>query len=206
MEKTVIPALIAKTQRELNQRINAVKDFAGLLQLDFMDSKFVPNSSLDFDLNLPELRYEAHLMVEDPKKYIDKYLDKIEIFLIHFESVSAPGEMINYVKGKGKKAGLVINPETTVEKIRPYLDEIGQVLVMTVNPGFYGSRFLPETLEKVKELRRMKQGINIEVDGGITDKTIKQAADAGANLLVSGSFIFRAGNPGKAFERLKRLI
>ena len=206
MKKEIIPAIIAKTQEELDEAINKVKDFVSILQLDVMDGKFVPSHSLDFDLKLPNLRYEAHLMVAEPKKWIEKLLDRCEIFLVHFESCDNIPEIISFVKEKGKKIGLVINPETSVDKIKEYLDEIEQVLVMTVNPGAYGSKFLPEMLEKVKQLRELKPGLNIEVDGGINADNIKMVADAGANMFVSGSYVVKAENVKEAVEKLMNPI
>ena len=101
---------------------------------------------------------------------------------------------------------MVINPPTKVGVIAPYLDKLDEVLVMTVYPGAYGAEFLPETLDKVKELRKLKPDLNIEVDGGITEKTIQQALEAGANLFVSGSFIMKSEQPEQSFEELKKLI
>lgn len=207
MKTEIIPALIAKTQEELDESVNKVKDYVKYLQLDVMDGQFVPNHSLDFKFELPENSCicEAHLMVAEPKEWIDKLWDIAELFLIHFESTDNIEEITDYVKQKGKKAGIVINPGTAVEEIEKYLDKIDQVLVMTVNPGAYGSKFLPETLEKVKKLRELKPNLNIEVDGSINADTIKQAADAGANLFVSGSFIVKSEDPEKAVQTLRKL-
>lgn len=207
MKTEIIPALIAKTQEELDESVNKVKDYVKYLQLDVMDGQFVPNHSLDFKFELPENSCicEVHLMVAEPKEWIDKLWDIAELFLIHFESTDNIEEITDYVKQKGKKAGIVINPGTAVEEIEKYLDKIDQVLVMTVNPGAYGSKFLPETLEKVKKLRELKPNLNIEVDGSINADTIKQAADAGANLFVSGSFIMKSEDPEKAVQTLRKL-
>jgi ribulose-phosphate 3-epimerase len=108
------------------------------------------------------------------------------------------------VKNKGKKIGFVLNPETSVQSLRNFIDEIDQVLIMTVNPGFYGSPFLPEMLDKIIELRNLKPELNIEVDGGITDKTIDLVDKAGANMFVSGSFIMKAENVNKPINNLKK--
>lgn len=207
MKTEIIPALIAKTQEELDESVNKVKDYVKYLQLDVMDGQFVPNHSLDFKFELPENSCicEAHLMVAEPKEWIDNLLDIAELFLVHFESNDAIGETIEYVRKKGKKVGIVINPDTSAEQIEEYLDRIDQVLVMTVNPGFYGSGFLPEMLDKVKKLRELKPNLNIEVDGSINADTIKQAADAGANLFVSGSFIVKSEDPEKAVQTLRKL-
>ena len=208
MEKIILPSIIAVTQEEVNKRINKVKDYAEWLQLDVMDGKFVPTHSLDFDFDLPETncRYEAHLMVNNPEDWINKHIEKVDALLFHIEPCKDPKKIIQIVKDKGKKIGLAINPETSLEKIKPYLDDIDEVIIMTVTPGFYGSPFLPEQLIKVKELRNLKPILNIEVDGGINDKTIKQASDAGANLFISGSYIVKSDDVQKAINTLKNLI
>jgi ribulose-phosphate 3-epimerase len=206
-DKIIIPAIIAKTQEEFDKNINKVKDHFEIFQLDFMDGDFVPNNSLDFDLKLPEgLKYEAHLMVKNPEKWIEKFIDTIEIFLIHFESTDKIKEIIDLTKDKGKKVGIVINPETEVAQIEKYLDDIDQVLVMSVNPGFYGSKFLPETLNKAKQIRELKPDLDIEVDGGITPDTINIADQSGVNMFVSGSYIVKSDDIAAAIENLKKKI
>jgi len=208
MKKMIIPAIIAKSQEELENNINKVKDFVDLIQLDFMDGKFVPNNSIDFDFELPETDclFEAHLMVNDPVKWTDKYHKKVDIILAHFESMDKPSKVIDFVRSKNKKVGFVLNPETPVSAIEEYLDDLDQVLIMTVVPGFYGSSFLPEILDKISELRRLKTNLNIEVDGGVTDKTIGLVDKAGANMFVSGSYIVKSDNIKNAIETLKKII
>ena len=204
----IIPAIIANTQSELNERLDKVKDIVSTVQLDIMDNRFVPNTSLWFDYLLPEskLIYEAHLMIMHPKKWILTHLETIDIFLVHYESSDDIDSMIKMVKNVEKSIGLVINPETPVEKIYPYVDKIDQILVMTVNPGFYGSPFLPNTLLKIQNLHKLSARIDIEVDGGITDKTISSVAQAGANKFVSGSFIIKSPNPKIAINQLMKII
>ena len=204
-EKLIVPAIIAKTKDELNNRVNKVKDVVELIQLDVMDGKFVQNTSLDFDFNLPDTtcRFEAHLMINNPEEWINKNWTKVDTILVHYESCNEPNRVIDLVKNRKKQIGFAINPETPIKSIKQHLDEIDQVLVMTVNPGFYGSPFLPETLDKIAELRRMKPGLNIEVDGGITDSTIGAVDKAGANMFVSGSYIVKSENVKKAIDNLK---
>lgn len=204
MKKIIIPAIIAKSQEELEKSINRVKDYCPILQLDIMDGIFVPNHSLDFGFELPptECRYEAHLMVKEPEIWIDKLWEKVDTLLVHIESSKDPEKLISQWKNK-RKFGLVLNPETPIEKIEDYLDQIGQILIMTVNPGFYGSEFLPAALDKVKELRKVKPELDIEVDGGITPLTIGEADKAGANLFVSGSYVVKSENVKEALENLK---
>jgi ribulose-phosphate 3-epimerase len=208
MEKKIIPAIIAKNQDELNEKLSKVKDYFNLVQLDVMDNKFVPNTSLFFDFTLPNMncKFEAHLMVRNPSEWIEKNGKKVDTILVHFESEYNLDEIIKIVKNQGKKFGIVLNPETPVEKISSFIDELDQVLIMTVNPGFYGSPFLPEMLEKIRKVREMKTSIDIEVDGGVTDKTIGLVNKAGANMFVSGSYIVKSENISAAIEKLKKVI
>ncbi len=208
MKKVIIPAVIAKSQKELDGIFSKIKDSACLLQLDIMDSKFVPNSSLDFDFKLPQKKYkfEAHLMVEYPEKWVDENWEKVDIIIAHFESVKNPGKIIESVKKKEKKVAFALNPETDVEQIKKYLDDIDQVLIMTVHPGFYGSKFLPKTLNKVRWLRELRPDLDIEVDGGIKPGTIEEVSKAGANLFVSGSFIINSADIKESIKILENKI
>lgn len=208
MRKVIIPAVIAKTQEELDDILSRIKDSAGLLQLDVMDGKFVPNHSLDFDFRLPQRKcqYEAHLMIENPGKWIDANWMKVDTIIVHFESVMDPDRIIESARDKGKKIAFALNPETGIEQIRDYLDRIDQVLIMTVHPGFYGSKFLPETMAKIRELREVQSDLDIEVDGGITPDTIEEVNTAGANMFVSGSYIVKSNNIKERLDILGSLV
>ena len=196
MKNEIIPAIIAKNQNELDNKLARVIDYVDIIQLDVMDNKFVPNSSLFFDFSLPKTncKFEAHLMIQNPEEWIEKFGNKVDTILVHYESDFNSNNLINLVKKLGKKFGFVLNPETKLQRISEFIDALDQVLIMTVNPGFYGSPFLPEMLEKIREIRSMKETLNIEVDGGITDKTIKLVENAGANMFVSGSYILKSEN------------
>jgi ribulose-phosphate 3-epimerase len=208
MDKKIIPAIIAKGQDELNDKLSKVEGFVDLVQLDIMDNKFVPNTSLFFDFTLPKMncKFEAHLMVQNPTDWIEKNGDKVDTILVHFESDYNLEELVEVVKKQKKRFGIVLNPETSIEKISSYIDNLDQILIMTVNPGFYGSPFLPEMLEKIKDLRKRKTNLDIEVDGGITDKTIGLVDSAGANMFVSGSYIVKSENVSEAIDNLKKII
>ena len=208
MKNMIIPAIIAKNQDELDERLSKVIDYVNIIQLDFMDNDFVPNSSLFFDFQLPDnkVEYEAHLMVSKPENWIEKHIEKVDTILIHYESQYDIKNIIQTVKEKEKRIGFVLNPETSIDQISHILDDIDQVLIMTVNPGFYGSPFLPETMEKISDLRKLKKSLDIEVDGGITDKTIQEPYLAGANLFVSGSYIVKSENVEKSIQTLENLI
>jgi len=207
-KKKIIPAIIAKTQDELDDLLSKVSNLVDIVQLDIMDNKFVPNTSLFFDFKIPKKSclFEAHLMIMDPEKWITENWEKVDTILVHYESCNNHKKIISMVKNKGKKIGFVLNPETSVQSLRNFIDEIDQVLIMTVNPGFYGSPFLPEMLDKIIELRNMKPELNIEVDGGITDKTIDLVDKAGANLFVSGSYIVKSDNVKQAISNLKNKL
>ena len=206
--KIIVPAIIAKTQQELNEILSKVKDLSGFAQLDIMDQIFVPNSSLDFDFDVSgsNMRFEAHLMISNPMAWIEKNWNKVDTILVHFESCENPDEIIRFVKNKGKKIGFALNPETQVHDVKAYLDDIDQILIMTVNPGFYGSKFLLETISKISEVRKIKPYLDIEVDGGITPDTIKLVYEAGANMFVSGSYIIKSDDVKGSIDNLRNLI
>ena len=208
LKKKIIPAIIAKSQQELEDKINKVKEFVEIIQLDIMDGKFVPNKSVDFDFKLSnaDCIFEAHLMIENPEEWIKKHSNKVDMVLAHIESCKKPKKVVNLVKKNGKHVGFVLNPETPLSTIIEYIDDIDQVLIMTVNPGFYGSPFLPKMLEKIKKLREIKTDLDIEVDGGVTDKTINLVDKAGANMFVSGSYIVKSNDVMQAIANLKRLV
>ena len=143
-------------------------------------------------------------MVADPGYWIDKI--DADLYLIHLESTDNSIKLIEQVREKKKKVGFVLNPETPIGQLLDLIPMVDQVLIMTVNPGFYGSPFLPETLDKVRALRKLKPNLDIEVDGGITDKTIIKAKDAGTNLFVSGSFILKSDDLKNSYNKLKNLV
>jgi len=191
LENPIIPAIIAKNQKELNKRISKVKNYASRIQLDVMDKKFVKNSSLEFDFKLPKIKgkYEAHLMVKNPEKWLNKNYKKVNTIIFHLEAENNPKKIIKLIKSKRKNVGIALKPKTSINKIKPFLSKIDVVLIMTVHPGKYGAKFIPLTLKKIRELRKLKPKLNIEVDGGISNKTISKTFLAGANMFVSGSYL-----------------
>jgi ribulose-phosphate 3-epimerase len=208
MKKQIIPSIIAKSQKELDERLGKVSKYASALQLDIMDGKFIRHKSFDFDFILPKMkcRIEAQLMIKNPEKWIEKNWKKADIIIPSFEGCRDFDDVIGLIKKKGKKAGIGINPETDIDRIKKYLGKVNHVTVMTVHPGKYGAKFLPKTLKKVKELRKLKPKLDIEVDGGINPETIKKAAQAGANKFVCGSYIQKSKDVKKAINILNREI
>lgn len=207
MKKTeqIIPAIITNTQKELDESLKRVEGFVDTVQLDVIDGMFADNLSMnfDFDLSGSDLNSEAHLMIKNPRPWIEKNGESVDTILLHLESCTHPDEVIQYVKKTGKKTGIAIVPETPVNAIVRYLDSIDQVLIMTVIPGYYGSTFLPDTVDKIQELRAIDADIDIEVDGGITPDTIRRVRDAGANMFVSGSFIMKSNDVKASIEALR---
>lgn len=205
MKKTIIPAIIAKSQKELDERIKKVS--SNIYQLDIMDGKFVKNKSLMFNFSLLKgKKYEAHLMIKNPESWILKNWKKIDMIIFHLESTKNPEVLIKIIKSKKRRVGIAINPNTSFEKLEPYINKIDMVLIMTVNPGKYGSKFLPKTIEKIKKLRKLKPKLNIEVDGGIDIKTIKLVNKMGVNRFVVGSYLQKSEDPKKAIDALRKII
>lgn len=203
----IVPAVLAKTAEELNEKIHEVERFVNRIQIDIMDGKFVPNVTVQPE-QIKEIKtdkiLEVHLMVKDCEKYVKAFLKlNFDVIIVHAEACKDIGKIIKMVKSRNKKIGLAINPPTPLETIKKFLNEIDMVLFMTVNPGFGGQEFMPEVLQKIGSLRKISD-IDIEVDGGINIDTVKLVAEAGANLLASNSGIFKFEDKKKAVEMLKR--
>jgi ribulose-phosphate 3-epimerase len=206
MEKMIVPALIAKNQKELDERFGKVKSLGKEFHLDVMDGQFVKNKSLLFDFKLPRgNKYWAHLMMKAPGSWLSRNFEKVHGVIVHAESENLK-ETIEFAKRKKKKVGIAINPWTSVGEIENYLDKIDMVLVMTVQPGKYGANFLVRNLGKIKSIKKIGRKIIIGVDGGIDDNNIGGAAKVGASYFSVGSYLQKASDPKEAFARLKRNI
>ena len=203
----ILPAVIASDQQGLDEMLDKVKGFAENIMLDLMDGKFVPASSLDFPMKLPKgPRYQFHVMAVDPIERMMKAPDEVDAVVLHAESLESLDDAIQAAKKKGVKLFIALNPETGIDAVKPHLDELDGVLIMSVHPGQYGAKFLPEQLEKVKSIRAISNTITIEVDGGMNDKSMGKAVAAGANQIASGSFIMKNSDPEAAYNSLKALF
>ena len=204
----IVPAILVKNMDELNQRVKEVESCVKRVQIDIMDGIFVPNKTIqpeDMKNFKTKLMKEVHLMVADNEKYIDDFLKLgFDMIIVHYESCKDIPRMIKKVKERGKKIALAINPPTPLSAIKNYLDDLDMVLIMSVNPGFSGQGFLPDVLLKIKELRRMRRNLDIEVDGGIKLGTAKLVAESGANIIVSCSGIYSCENKKEAVDLLKK--
>ena len=207
MKNQIIPSIIARTKAELNHRLSKVADQSDIIQLDVMDGKFVKNKSLLFDFELPKNKYyEAHLMMKDPRSWIKKNHNKVDTIIIHLESHHFE-DNLTLLKKLKKKTGIAVNPKTFLSKLFFInMKEINTLLLMSVDPGKYGSPFVPHTIEKVRQARKLYLSLSIEVDGGINNHTIPSMKKAGANKFVVGSFLQKSKNVKRDFEVLKKLI
>ncbi|MFC1512614.1 ribulose-phosphate 3-epimerase [bacterium] len=210
----IAPSILSADFADLASAIKKIEQAGAFrIHLDVMDGHFVNNITFGPPLvksirPRTKLILESHLMIENPKKFIDAFKKAgSDIIIIHYETSSEPQKLLNQIKETGAQAGISINPGTPWEKIKDLLELVDIVLVMTVNPGFGGQLFIHEVLDKIKELKKYIQennlSIDIEVDGGINTETIKPAAQAGANIIVAGSSIFNKHDPVKAIIELK---
>ena len=206
MEKKIIiaPSLLAADFSTLKEEITNI-DNAGAeyLHLDVMDGNFVPNISFG-PVVIKSLRahsnliFDVHLMIENPDKYVADFVDAgADIICVHVESTKHLNRTIQLIKSYKKKVGVALNPSTSLDTIKYDLDNIDMVLIMTVNPGFGGQKFIPQMLQKIKELRKIAPNIDIQVDGGINDEISKLVIEAGANVLVAGSYVFNGNYKDK---------
>lgn len=210
---SILAADYANFASEL-KRIEATS--AEYVHIDIMDGQFVPNISFGADVvasmrKHSSLVFDCHLMVVNPERYVDAYAQAgADIMTIHTESTLHIHGALQKIKAAGMKAGVVINPGTSVSALEPVLDLVDQVLIMTVNPGFGGQAFIPECLSKVEAVAKLRQErgltFDIEVDGGVDDKSIKACADAGANVFVAGSYLFKADDLTAQVETLRTAL
>ncbi|MDD2655380.1 MAG: ribulose-phosphate 3-epimerase [Candidatus ainarchaeum sp.] len=208
MALEVIPAVLVKTREELLDHISRVSNYVKTIHIDIMDNKFVPNFTIGIKelQDLPSgLKYEIHWMVERPEEWIGKVKGPY-LHMVHVEAVESWEKLAEAVKGSGGRLGVALNPETPLEKLKPHLQNAEKILVMSVHPGFYGQKYIPEVEAKVKELRRMLPKAEIEVDGGINPETGMRVASCGADNLAAASSIFAKPDAGKAIGELKEAL
>ncbi|TDM47897.1 ribulose-phosphate 3-epimerase [Macrococcoides goetzii] len=198
----VAPSLLSCNFLNLQQEIKRLEE-AGVdyIHFDVMDGNFVPNISFAFPVlnqirQVTDLTIDTHLMVQDPERYIQTFAEAgSDIITVHVEATNHIHRAIQMIHDTGKKAGVTLNPGTPIESVVPVLKDVDLVLVMTVNPGFGGQQFIENGIEKIKFLKDYKEkhhlNYEIEVDGGVNEVTAKTCIEAGANVLVAGSYFFK---------------
>lgn len=210
MYTKISPSMLAADYANLESELKKCENGgADLIHLDVMDGHFVPNISIGAPViaamkKVCSVPFDVHLMISNPFDYIDDFADAgADIITFHTECDSDTDKTIDKILAAGCKVALAIKPATPIEEVYPYLEKLSMVLVMTVEPGFGGQSFMESTMPKIIKLREKCPEIDIQVDGGINSETVKIAGQAGANVFVAGSAVFRSDNPAEAIKILK---
>jgi len=201
----ISPSILSADFSQLGNEIKRLEESgADMIHVDVMDGHFVPNLTIGPPVikalrKQCSIKFDVHLMISPVHKYIEAYSDAgADIITIHPEATENLGESILKIKSLNKKVGVSLNPETKIDLIIDYLEKIDLVLIMSVNPGFGGQKFMPEVLDKIRELKKIQSKNNfnfdIEIDGGINFDNCQSAIEAGANILVSGTTVFKSNN------------
>ena len=217
MNYVLSPSILAADFKVLGQEMKKTEENgAAYIHFDVMDGMFVPSISFGMPVlasihDATEQFMDAHLMVQEPIRYVEAFQKAgADCVTVHLEACEDVKTTLDKIHACGMKAGLAVNPETDVKELVPYLEDVEMILIMSVHPGFGGQKFIPESLDKIREVRAMLNEKNLEtdiqVDGGIYVENVREVLDAGANVIVAGSAVFRgdAGeNTAKFIEILK---
>lgn len=212
------PSILAADFCCLGEQVKRVEEAgAEFLHIDVMDGHFVPNISFGFPIikalrNKCEMVFDVHLMIEEPGRFVDEFIASgADLITLHYESDRHIDRTINYIKSKGCKVGVSLNPGTPVAVLKDILPSLDMVLIMSVNPGFGGQNFIPYSVNKIKEVKEMAEvngrtDLLIQVDGGVDASNIKTVVEAGANVVVAGSAIFKENKIEENVQALRKAL
>lgn len=205
----VIPAILTDDPIDLGRMVLLTESFTDFAQFDIMDGQFVPSTSITCEhitALSTKLRWEAHLMVMHPEKYLEEFKQAgAQKIVFHYEATSSPEIVIDRIRKLGMEAGLAVNPDTSLSVIAPLVKTLDSVLFMSVVPGYYGAKFIPEVLDKIAAFKKAHPVKSIGIDGGIKESNITEIAASGVNDICVGSAIFLQPDPTKAYQHLTRL-
>ena len=209
----IAPSMLAADFLHLEKDVRMVNEHADLFHLDIMDGTFVPNISYGFPVveaiaSIAEKPLDVHLMIVHPEKYIERFARVgTHMLSFHLNATDKPAQALLHIRETGMKAGLVINPDMPVETLYPYLHLCDYIILMSVFAGFGGQRFIEDTYDRIRTLKaeidRLGLDVKIEVDGGVCPDNARRLIDAGAEILVAGSAVFKAENPAEVIAALR---
>ena len=210
------PSILNANFDDLENEISKVADVSDLLHLDIMDNKFVPNFTFSFEraveiIKISKLPVDAHLMIENPDLIAPKFAQAgCASVTFHLEAATSVSQVIRDIRSSGAKVGIAIKPGTNFSEVEDFITDIDMLVVMTVEPGFGGQAFMSQQMPKVRQARQRIDLLNglkpiLQVDGGISEKTIEEAAKSGANCFVAGSAVYNSNNPVATIEKLREL-
>jgi len=207
----IIPSILTNSPDEFEEMMRLIQPHFLSTHLDIADEIFVPNKTIEGINELERLhtslKITVHLMVSEPEKILPQWLavGEVEALIFHVESTKQMDKLISETKSKGNKVGIAVNPDTPIEEIIPFVENVDFVHFMTVDPGFYGSEFREEVLGKIRNFRKKYDDVEIRVDGGINPGSARKIVEAGANVLIVGSYFFRYGQGGDIVSSLENM-